>query len=156
MAMAEVALGLYQPSTAVQLCLAALRNLQCSNKTADHSSSQEMDESLKNLGLNSLSFAPDLRLWLECKIILAKSLIDVKCEWLSCASVCGEGCEECEACGDVEMWAEFHLTAAMCTLNADLLNLDLLQTHAQVSVYYHRKYTASRYNTFLPTDTLFL
>lgn len=134
LAMAEVALALSQPSTAVQLCLAALRNLQCTDKNADSGSLQEMDENLKGLCLNSrLSFAPDLRLWLECKNILAKSLIDIRCEWLSCTSVCGEGCEECEACGDVEMWAEFHLTAAMHSLNADLPNLDLLQSHAQVS-----------------------
>lgn len=135
LAMAEVALALSQPSTAVQLCLAALRDLQSTDKNADFSSSQEMDENLKNLRSTSQSsFAPDLRLWLECKNILAKSLLDVKCEWLSCASVCGEGCDKCEACGDVEMWAEFQLTAAMHSLNADLPNLDLLQTHAQVSV----------------------
>ena len=133
--MAEVSLALSQPSTAAQLCLAALRNLQSTDKSADLGSSQEMEENLKSLRLNyQSSFAPDLRLWLECKNILAKSLIDVKCEWLSCASVCGEGCEECEACGDVEMWAEFHLTAALHSLNADLPNLDLIQTHAQVSV----------------------
>jgi hypothetical protein len=133
--MAEVSLALSQPSTAAQLCLAALRNLQSADENADLSSSQDMDENLKSIRLNSRSsFVPDLRLWLECKNILAKSLINVKCEWLSCASVCGEGCEECEACGDVEMWAEFHLTAAMHSLNADLPNLDLLQTHTQVSV----------------------
>ena len=132
--MAEVALALSQPNTAVQLSLAALRNLQSTDKNADLSSSQEMDENLKSTRLNSrLLFAPDMRLWLECKNTLAKSLIDVKCEWLSCASVCGEGCEECEACGDVEMWAEFHLTAAMYSLNADLPNLDRIHTHAQVS-----------------------
>ena len=132
--MAEVALALYQPSTAVQLCLAALRSLQSTNKDAELSSSQETDKNLKNLHLNSQSsFVSDLRLWLECKNILAKSLIDVRCEWLSCASVCGEGCEECEACGDVEMWAEFHLTAAMHALSGDLPNLELLQTHTQVS-----------------------
>ena len=132
--MAEVALALYQPSTAVQLCMAALRNLQSTNKDADLSNSQELDENLKNLGLNCRSsFEADLRLWLECKNILAKSLVDARCEPLNCASVCGEGCEECEACGDVEMWAEFHLTAAMHALSVDLPNLDLLQTHTQVS-----------------------
>ena len=134
LAMAEVSLALSQPSTAAQLCLAALRSLQSTNKSADLSSSQEMEENLKNIRLNSQSsFAPDLRLWLECKNILAKSLIDVKCEWLSCASVCGEACEECEACGNVEMWAEFNLTAALHSLNADVLNLDLIQIHAHVS-----------------------
>ena len=132
--MAEVSLALSQPSTAAQLCLAALRSLQSTNKSADLGSSQEMEENLKTIRLNSQSsFAPDLRLWLECKNILAKSLIDVKCEWLSCASVCGEACEECEVCGDVEMWAEFHLTAALHSLNADVLNLDLIQIHAHVS-----------------------
>lgn len=133
--MAEVSLALSQPSTAAQLCLAALRNLQATDKSANLSSSQEVDENLKSIRLNYRSlFVPDLRLWLECKNVLAKSLIDIKCEWLSCASVCGEGCEECEACGDVEMWAEFHLTAVLHSLNADLPNLDLIQIHAQVSV----------------------
>ena len=132
--MAEVSLALSQPSTAAQLCLAALRSLQSTNESANLGSSQEMEENLKSIRLNSQSsFAPDLRLWLECKNILAKSLIDIKFEWLSCASVCGEACEECEACGDVEMWAEFHLTAALHSLNADVLNLDLIQVHAQVS-----------------------
>ena len=133
--MAEVALALYQPRTAVQLSLAALRSLQCADKNADLSSSRELGE---NLCLNSrLSLGPDLRLWLECKNVLARSLVDGRCEGLSCAGVCGEGCEECEAYGDVEMWAEFHLIAAMHTLHADLPNLDLLQTSTQVSATVH-------------------
>ena len=124
LAMAKVALALNQPSTAVQLCLASLRCLQSAEKNADLDRARHVP----------LSSAPDLRLWLECRSVLANSLVGVDRGWLNCDDVCGEGCEECEACGDIEMGAEFHLTSAMHALSMEPPNLDLLQTHTQVSV----------------------
>lgn len=53
-------------------------------------------------------------------------------DWVTCEAVCREGCEESEAGGDVEMWAEFLLVAALHALRSEPLNLDLVQKHTQV------------------------
>ncbi|XP_041347318.1 cilia- and flagella-associated protein 54-like [Gigantopelta aegis] len=68
----------------------------------------------------------DARLWLDCRLVLVKSLLmqiqgmgDVKGpdnkvlnELSDCRQYCAEGLCEAEACGDVEMQAEFYAQAA--------------------------------------------
>ena len=133
LAMAYVALTLCQPSLATQLSLAALRYLQSTKKNSDLGESEAFE---KSFGLSSSRLsqsAADLRLWLECRSVLAKSLIGASNVWLQCEEVCSDGCEESEACGDLEMWAEFHLIAAEHALSVESPNLDLIQGHAQVS-----------------------
>ena len=135
LSMAEVALALYQPSVATQLSLASLRCLQSTEKVANLSGdSEEIERTVKLTSLSEQgSSSADLRLWLKCRSVLAKSLVSSGHVWLKCDEVCGDGCEESEACGDIEKWAEFHLMAAMHALSMEPPNLDLIQTHTQVS-----------------------
>ena len=130
-------MAIHQPSLATQLSLASLRCLQSADKCADLSGhSIELDSSVKISPLNFGRSLDDMRVWLQCKSVLAKSLVGANSEWFKCDGVCGEGCEESEACGDIEMWAEFHLTAAMNALSLEPPNLDLMETHTQVSEQY--------------------
>ena len=128
LSMAEVALALYQPSVATQLSLASLRCLQSTEKVANLSgNSEEIERTVKLTSLSEQgSSSADLS-------VLAKSPVGSGHVWLKCDEVCGDGCEESEACGDIEKWAEFHLMPAMHALSMELPNLDLIQTHTQVS-----------------------
>lgn len=137
LAMAHVSLALYQPSIATQLSVAALRRLQSTERDSDLGESEQSERRVNGSPLRLSQLAADLRLWLECRSTLAKSLVGASSVWLSCVEVCREGCEESEACGDVEMRAEFHLTAAEHALSVESPNLDLIQTHAQVSEHTH-------------------
>ena len=129
--MAHVALALTQPSIATQLSLSSLRCLQSTGVTDSNLDNSDA----KIIPSSSLcQCVADLHLWLEARSVLAKSLVGMNraSGWLNCEEVCGEGCEESEASGDVEMWAEFHLTAATHAVSVEPPNLDLVLKHTQV------------------------
>ena len=96
--LAQVSLSLYQPITAVQLSLTALRFLQSTGRDA----------------------TCDSRLWLKTRVTLAECLSQIYCsnDWkqikglLSCDEVCIEGIKECEAIGDLETAAELSYITA--------------------------------------------
>ena len=78
----------------------------------------------------------DVRLWLECRVMLARSLMGRGDAggWgvVECGGQCEEGVGECEACGEVEMTAELHYTAAMHALTCEPRDLAKISSHAQV------------------------
>jgi len=59
----------------------------------------------------------DVRLWLECRVMLARNLMGRGDAGgggvVECGGQCEEGVGECEACGEVEMIAKLHYAAAM-------------------------------------------
>ena len=130
LAMAHVALALNQPSIATQLSLSSLRCLQSTGVTDNNLNNSDV----KIIPSSLCQCVADLHLWLEARNVLARSLVGKShaSGWLSCEEVCSEGCEESEASGDVEMWAELHLTAATHAVSVEPPNLDLVLKHTQV------------------------
>ncbi len=89
----------------------------------------------------------DTRLWLECRVLLAKTLAmsnhrksgeseggrgGPRQLLLECSWQCAEGVRECEACGEVELCSTLHYTAALHAMAAEPMDLDVVVTHVQV------------------------
>ena len=70
--------------------------------------------------------------------MLARSLVGTQLETegggklLDCSQQCEEGLKECDACGEVEMGAMLHYTAAIHALAGDIPKLEQVTSHAQV------------------------
>ena len=93
----------------------------------------------------------DARLWLTCRLALAKSLIEedsgmgklggtarsITARIGSCEHHCKQGIEEAEAFGDVEMAAEFGLLDFVCSLQHGKIS-DELVSKLEVSNTKHR------------------
>ena len=79
----------------------------------------------------------DMRLWLECRVMLARSLVersDGSEGLVECGGQCEEGVEECEACGEVELTAELNYTAALHALTCKPCDLAKISSHTQVGI----------------------
>ena len=79
----------------------------------------------------------DMRLWLECRVMLARSLVGRSDggeggRLVECGIQCEEGAEECEACGEVELTAELHYTAALHALTCKPRDPAKTSFHTQV------------------------
>ena len=79
----------------------------------------------------------DMRLWLECRVMLARSLMGRSDggeggRLVECGMQCEEGVEECEACGEVELTAELHYTAALHALTCKPRDPAKTSSHTQV------------------------
>ena len=84
------------------------------------------------------------RLWLECRAMLARSLVGSQpveksqllesgsAGLLDCSEQCREGLRECEACGEVELSAQLHSTSAWHAMTRDPPDLEAVTVHAQV------------------------
>ena len=74
-----------------------------------------------------------MRLWLVCRVMLARSLVGRSDDGEGGRLVeCEEGVEECEACGEVELTAELHYTAALHTLTCKPHDPAKISSHTQV------------------------
>ena len=87
----------------------------------------------------SLIEGGDMRLWLECRVMLARSLVGRSDgseggRLVECGGQCEEGVEECEACGEVELTAELNYTAALHTLTCKPRDLAKVSSHTQVGI----------------------
>ena len=81
----------------------------------------------------------DMRLWLECRVMLARSLVERSDgseggRLVECGGQCEEGVEECEACGEVELTAELNYTAALHALTCKPCDLAKISSHTQVGI----------------------
>ena len=54
---------------------------------------------------------------------------------VECGGQCEEGVEECEACGEVELTAELHYTAALHALTCKPRDPANTSSHTQVTLY---------------------
>lgn len=93
-----------------------------------------------------------MRLWLECRVTLARSLIGTCFGTeggeggvvVDCGKVCGEGLRESGACGEGEVTAILHHIAALHAMAQDPPDLETVSTHSQVHV--HHTYKCLGYN----------
>ena len=79
----------------------------------------------------------DMRLWLACRVMLARSLVGrydggEGGRLVEYGVQCEEGVEECEACGEVELTAELHYTAALHALTCKPRDPAKISSHTQV------------------------
>lgn len=115
--LSRIAMSYEHQSIAIRLSLAALRTMQ------------------------QLPHAHyDMKLWLECKVMLARSLagshIDLSSAassgYLDCVVQCEEGITQCEAVGDTELTVELHLTAALHAMSLEPCQLETVTNNCQV------------------------
>ena len=117
--LSRLSLSLHHCSTATKLSLAALRCLQRDD------SSPLFSGSVTN------------RLWLQCRLLLAQSLVGrrVNCvdsgAVMECGVQCVEGVREAERFNDPEHSAEFHFTASLHALSNSPPDGRAIATHTQ-------------------------
>lgn len=123
--LARLSLTIHHTTTATKLSLAGLRTLQAERP---HSSS---------VGVAN-------RLWLQCRQLLAQSLVgkerNTDCVEdrgyvIDCAVQCEDGLKEAEKMDDYESTAEFHFTAALHALSHSPPDSATITKHAQTCLH---------------------
>ena len=75
----------------------------------------------------------DGSLWLECRVMLARSLVGTNWNGLSCDAVCTEALEEAWSCGEgAGLSAHLHYIAALHAVTQQPANMETVVSHTQV------------------------